>query len=157
MTEAIRDTVIRIKLQEMEESIGLVLEHLPEAVGAFMALGIVRDGIYKRVEYAIENVFDICAILNTDLHLGIPAADEDILENLVRHRVLSPRYAGPTEGIPKHRRASLRGNQSRACLLDTAGAYRRFLSLPAGGRALSPIGRGGSRSLIGMPDHRGNP
>jgi uncharacterized protein YutE (UPF0331/DUF86 family) len=89
MTEAIRDTVIRIKLQEMEESIDLVMEHLPESAGGFMALGIVRDGIYKRVEYAIENVFDICAILNTDLHLGIPAADEDILENLVRHGVLS--------------------------------------------------------------------
>ncbi len=73
MTGALRDTVIRIKLQEMEESVDLVREHLPDTVNAFLDLGIVRDGIYKRIEYAIENVFDICAILNTDLKLGVPA------------------------------------------------------------------------------------
>jgi len=50
----------------------------------------VKDGIYKRIEYDVENVFDICAILNADLHLGIPGTDEDILENLVRHGVLTP-------------------------------------------------------------------
>lgn len=42
------------------------------------------------IEYAIGNVFDICAILNTDLHLGVPGADGDILEHLVQHGVISP-------------------------------------------------------------------
>ncbi|MDN7025443.1 DUF86 domain-containing protein [Methanoculleus sp. FWC-SCC1] len=74
----------------MGESIALVREHLPDSVDAFLNLGIVRDGIYKRIEYAIENVFDICAILNSDLHLGVPGADEDILEHLVQHGVVSP-------------------------------------------------------------------
>jgi len=50
----------------------------------------VKDGIYKRVEYAIVNAFDICAILNADLHIGVPGTDTDILENLVRHGVLAP-------------------------------------------------------------------
>ncbi len=50
----------------------------------------MKDGIYKRTEYAIENVFDICAILNADLHIGVPGTDEDILENLVRRGVLPP-------------------------------------------------------------------
>ncbi len=90
MTEDIRDTAIRIKLQEMSESLAMVGEHLPDSVDSFEQLGIVKDGIYKRIEYAIENVFDICAILNADLHLGIPRADEDILENLIRHGVLTP-------------------------------------------------------------------
>ena len=90
MTESIRDTAIRIKLQEMTESVDTVKEHLPHSADSFRQLGIIKDGIYKRAEYAIENVFDICAILNADLHLGVPGTDEDILDNLVQHGVLTP-------------------------------------------------------------------
>ena len=90
MTRRIRDTAIRIKLQEMTESIDMVKEHLPDSADSFVRLGIVKDGIYKRTEYAIKNVFDICAILNADLHIGVPGTDEDILENLVRRGVLPP-------------------------------------------------------------------
>jgi len=32
----------------------------------------VKDGICKRIEFAIEDVFDICAIINADLDLGTP-------------------------------------------------------------------------------------
>lgn len=127
MTGGVREVVIRTKLQEMEESIALVREHLPDSVDAFRDLGIVRDGIYKRIEYAIENVFDISAILNADLHLGVPGADEEILEHLVQHGVISPamqQRLKTIEGIPKHRRPSLRGDQQRAGLLHTAGASR---------------------------------
>ncbi len=81
MTEGIRDTVIRIKLQEMGESVDMVREHLPDSVESFGRLGIIKDGIYKRIEYAI---------VNADLRLGVPATDEDILENLVRHGVFGP-------------------------------------------------------------------
>lgn len=90
MTGKVRNAAIRIKLQEMTESIDLVKGHLPNSVDSFKQLGIVKDGIYKRVEYAIENVFDICAILNADLHLGVPGNDEHILDNLMQHRVLAP-------------------------------------------------------------------
>ena len=86
----IRDAAIRIKLQEMTESVDTVKEHLPHSADSFRQLGIIKDGIYKRAEYAIENVFDICAILNADLHLGVPGTDEDILENVVQHGVLTP-------------------------------------------------------------------
>jgi len=81
VTEGIRDTVIRIKLQEMGESVDMVREHLPDSVESFGRLGIIKDGIYKRIEYAI---------VNADLRLGVPATDEDILENLVRHGVFGP-------------------------------------------------------------------
>ncbi len=90
MTNGVREVAIRIKLQEMGESIALVREHLPDSVDAFLELGMVRDGIYERIEYAIENVFGICAILNTDLVLGVPGADEDLLEHLRQRGVISP-------------------------------------------------------------------
>ena len=90
MTGGVRDTAIRIKLREMVESVDMVEEHLPDSADSFRQLGIIKGGIYKRTEYAIENVYDICAILNADLHLGVPGTDEDILENLVLHEVLAP-------------------------------------------------------------------
>lgn len=89
MTGKIRDAAIRIKLQEMTESVDMVKEHLPDSADSFRQLGIVKDGIYKRAEYAIESVFDICAILNADLRLGVPGTDENILDNLVQHGVLA--------------------------------------------------------------------
>jgi len=72
----------------MDESVALVREHLPLSVDEFVEMGLVKDGIYKRLEYAIENVFDICAILNADLSLGVPGTDEDILAHLVQAGVL---------------------------------------------------------------------
>jgi uncharacterized protein YutE (UPF0331/DUF86 family) len=67
----------------------LVQQHLPGTAGEFRTLGIVKDGIYKRTEFAIENVFDICAIINTDLALGVPGDDEDILVHLLDTDLIS--------------------------------------------------------------------
>jgi uncharacterized protein YutE (UPF0331/DUF86 family) len=89
MTGILRSELIRTKLTEMEESVDLVRKHLPESVDKFLELGLIKDGIYKRIEFTIENVFDICAILNTDLRLGIPGADDDIFDHLRAHGVLS--------------------------------------------------------------------
>ena len=89
MTGNVRGTVIRIKLSEMADSVALVRENLPASVDSFAGMGLLKDGIYKRMEYAIENVFDVCAILNADLHLGIPGGDAEILNNLVHHGVIS--------------------------------------------------------------------
>ena len=84
-----RKEIIRTKMKEIEESIRLVEENLPDTFEEFAGLGLIKDGIYKRIEFAIENVFDICAIINTDLELGIPGDDKDIIENLVRSEILS--------------------------------------------------------------------
>ncbi|MEN4005947.1 MAG: DUF86 domain-containing protein [Methanobacteriaceae archaeon] len=78
-----------MKMKEIEESVGLVERHLPLAFKKFATMGLVKDGIYKRMEFAIQNVFDICAIINADLNLGIPADDKEILDNLVENKVLS--------------------------------------------------------------------
>ena len=86
----VRETVIRVKIQEIREGVRLVQEHLPERVKDFRNLGLIKDGIYKRIEFAIEDVLDICAILNTDLDLGIPGEDEDILVHLADRDVITP-------------------------------------------------------------------
>ena len=84
-----RKEIIRTKMKEIEESIRLVEENLPDTFEKFSDLGLIKDGIYKRIEFAIENVLDICAIINTDLELGIPHDDKDVIENLVKKKILS--------------------------------------------------------------------
>ncbi|WP_449405569.1 hypothetical protein [Methanoculleus caldifontis] len=67
----------------MTESVDLLTGYFPDSAESFGRLGIAKNGIYKRIENAIENVF--CVILSADLHLGAPGTDEDILENLMQH------------------------------------------------------------------------
>lgn len=52
-----RETTIRIKLQEIVEGVSLVQDALPENAEEFHNIGLIKDGIYKRIEFAIENVF----------------------------------------------------------------------------------------------------
>ncbi|AKA47949.1 hypothetical protein IX51_01310 [uncultured archaeon] len=83
-----RDTLIYTKITEIEESVEIIKENLPANVDDFSRLGIIKDGIYKRAEFAIENVFDICHIINADLSLGIPSSEEDVIENLRNKGIL---------------------------------------------------------------------
>jgi hypothetical protein len=46
-----RKEIIRTKIREIEESLGMVEENLPETFEEFSRLGLVKDGIYKRVEF----------------------------------------------------------------------------------------------------------
>lgn len=95
----VRERVIRIKLREILDGVTLVREHLPPTVEEFRNLGLVKDGIYKRIEFAIEDVFDICAILNTDLALGVPGEDEDILVHLVQNGIIGNELADMIRGM----------------------------------------------------------
>lgn len=75
-----RKEIIKTKLQEMEESVNIVKENLPKTLEDFLELGLVKDGIYKKIEFAIENVIDICNIINSDLKLGIPREEVELRE-----------------------------------------------------------------------------
>ncbi len=83
-----RVDMIRTKMKEIEESVKSVEDEIPGEYERFKRLGLVKDGIYKRIEFAIENVFDICAVINSDLDLGVPEGDEEIVDNLVEEGVL---------------------------------------------------------------------
>ena len=87
---AIRKERIRILLCETEDSIEIIYENLPASIkyDDFIALGIIKDGLYKRLEYCLQNIFDICAIINRDLRLGVPESDDDTIQNLLNARVI---------------------------------------------------------------------
>lgn len=46
-----REALIRTKIKEIEEGLRLVEENLPDTFEEFSRLGLVKDGIYKRVEF----------------------------------------------------------------------------------------------------------
>lgn len=83
--EIVRREKIRYLLMEIDESITIIRDYVPESedFDDFIILGIVKDGIYKRLEYVLQSIFDICVIINRDLTLGIPQNDDDIIKNLV--------------------------------------------------------------------------
>lgn len=89
-----REDLIRTKIKEIEESVDSVKDEIPDELDRFKKLGLIKDGIYKRIEFAVENVFDICAVINSDLDLGIPEGDESIVDNLVNEGILSNEWKG---------------------------------------------------------------
>jgi len=58
-----RKKLIKSKIEKILESLKLVEENLPEGFKTFQSLGLIRDGISKRVEFAIQNIVDICVML----------------------------------------------------------------------------------------------
>ncbi len=94
-----RTEIIRKKIAEIRESLEMLRDNLPENLEEFQLLGLVKDGMYKRIEFCIEDVFDICAIINADLKLGIPRSDDDILEILVRNGVIDEEMKAKLKGM----------------------------------------------------------
>lgn len=45
-------------------------------------MGLEKDGMYKNIEYAIQNIIDICAILVKDHDLGVPSEEADVFNKL---------------------------------------------------------------------------
>ncbi len=50
-----RSAVIRTKIKEIEESIELVKNNLPQTFEEFSNAGLIKDGIYKRLKFCVEN------------------------------------------------------------------------------------------------------
>lgn len=95
----IKKDLIGVKLKEIEETLNVIKENLPDNYEDFLDLGLIKDGIYKKVEFCIQNVLDICATINSDLDLGIPGSDEEIILNLVRGKIISRKMGGKVKAM----------------------------------------------------------
>ncbi len=77
------------KLQEARASVEKVKANMPANAEEFLGMGLVKDGIYKNIEFAIQNTIDICAILVKDFELPIPKEEADIFRELGEHGIIS--------------------------------------------------------------------
>ena len=85
----IRINIIKTKIAIIDENLELVKGNLPSKLKDFKDLGLVKDGIYKRIEASIQEVISICSIINSDLKLGIPSNRDEIIVALEENKVLS--------------------------------------------------------------------
>ena len=46
-----------------------------------------QDGIYKNIEFVIQNILDICAIILKEKDLRVPSSDYDILATLKKSKI----------------------------------------------------------------------
>jgi uncharacterized protein YutE (UPF0331/DUF86 family) len=84
-----RIDIIKTKLKIIEENIILVKENFPDELEEFKKLGLIKDGIYKRIEASIQEIINICSIINTDLKIGIPSNRDEIISALEENEVIS--------------------------------------------------------------------
>lgn len=88
-----RKEIILCKINEIEESVSLIAENMPEDFKNFKDLGLIKDGIYSRTQYSIDTILDIFSIINSDFRLSFPKEEEDIIINLVNADIIS-KYTG---------------------------------------------------------------
>jgi uncharacterized protein YutE (UPF0331/DUF86 family) len=128
----LRGDLIKTKLREMEESLRLVEENLPEDAETFVGLGLLKDGIYKRVEFCIQSALDVCSVMNSDLRLGVPSSEDDIVENLVKGEIISTglgerlkRMKG-FRNVLVHRYGKIDDRIAFECIVEGLGDFRSF-------------------------------
>jgi hypothetical protein len=54
-----REKIILAKIKEIEESISLIVENIPDDFKNFKDLGILKDGIYIRIQYSIDAILEV--------------------------------------------------------------------------------------------------
>lgn len=89
MKRGIRREIIKDKIKGIIDSVNLVSDNLPQDFESFVHSRLIKDGIYKNVEFAIENVLDICNIINSDLDLGTPETEDSVIEHLSNNKLFS--------------------------------------------------------------------
>ena len=83
-----RKIIILDKLKEIEHSLSIVKEAVPDDVEEFKNMDLLKDEIMNRMEFIIQNIIDICVVLSSDLKLEKPYSEDDIIENLVKAGLL---------------------------------------------------------------------
>jgi len=99
----VRESLIKDKIKNIIDSINLVGENLPKDFKDFVHSRLIRDGLYKNIEFSIENILDICNILNSDLDLGTPETEDSIIEHLSNNKILNKKVIGKIEEMKKFR------------------------------------------------------
>ncbi|TFG23022.1 MAG: DUF86 domain-containing protein [Promethearchaeota archaeon] len=124
--------MIKAKLVIIDENIKLVRDNLPLKLQDFKDLGLVKDGIYKRIEASIQEVLSVCSIINADLKLGIPSNREDIIDALKNEKVISNELSNKIKGLKGfrnflvHRYGKLNDDRAFEDITKGLSDFRKF-------------------------------
>ncbi len=85
----VRKELIEHKLAEISDNVNTIYGNMPSEFEDFVNMGLVKHGLYKMVEFVIQDVIDICSILNSDLSLGMPENEDVLLEHINNKKIFS--------------------------------------------------------------------
>jgi len=89
----LRKDRIEEKLTNTVNLIDSISNKIPEDFYSFKKMDLEKDGIYKRIEFAIQNIIDVCFIINSDLRLGMPEEEDQIINNLEKNNILTKKIS----------------------------------------------------------------
>lgn len=84
----LRKEILGDKLKEILDSIDFIEKEFPLNFENFNDRRM-KNSIYKEIEFSIQNIIDICSIINADLRLGTPETEDTIFENVEKNKILS--------------------------------------------------------------------
>jgi len=79
---------IEYRVELAEKSLELIKDALPETADEFSKMGLARDGLYKRLEFAIQNILDSLNEIIAALDLGPSIGYKDIVETLHKEKII---------------------------------------------------------------------
>ena len=78
---------IKQKIIEIDESLEIIHNNLPNSLEEFTVLGITKDGIYKRLEFIIQNILDCFMLIYKKNKIGIPESVDDVINDLKAKKI----------------------------------------------------------------------
>ncbi len=84
-----RKELIEHKIGEIIDNINIISENMPVEFEDFVNSRLSKHGLYKLVEFTIQNFLDICSIINSDLNLGMPENEDVIINHLESKKIFS--------------------------------------------------------------------
>lgn len=77
------------KLKNTEVRLKRITDNTPNTLQKYQKAGIVKDGLMKNLEEAIQSLLDACAIIIKEKDLGIPSEDKGYVDLLETSNILS--------------------------------------------------------------------
>ena len=99
----LKRNVIKTKIEKIKDSLIFIEETLPGNPNKLKESKLIRNAVYKEVEFAIEQVLDICSLINAGLRLGVPDTEDDILKNLEIKKIFNKSAIGLIKEMKKFR------------------------------------------------------
>ncbi|MBU1136497.1 MAG: DUF86 domain-containing protein [Nanoarchaeota archaeon] len=85
----LRKDRIKNKVEQIINSLEFINENFPDDFEEFKSSKVIRNAVYKEIEYAIENIIDVCSIINSDLRLGSPETEDSIFEHIEKNKTFT--------------------------------------------------------------------
>ena len=77
------------KLKNTEVRLKRITDNTPNTLQKYQKAGIVKDGLMKNLQEAIQSLLDVCAIIIKEKDLGIPSEDKGYIDLLETSNILS--------------------------------------------------------------------